>query len=270
MSRFAILLLAMTALTACKGAPQFPVEVSLEIEGQSFEYTSSQGEFDDHGGPLSVYLLPDDFKDGSSPYACLRFYSGNPVGHFWVRYSAEGEEAGNSRPRFECFVPGTLSDGTETLTWTKDDGEERHRTETGEATCKVSLTRQGDDVILEFDVVAQQEKRGKGGHGGGGEEGEEHQGPVTITASGRGVLKLGPGVLKDDAELPVPWMPETVAEPAPTPAPVEVPAADDDDSGKADDDDSGKAEQAAEPAVDPAAEPAVAPAVAPADPPVAH
>ena len=94
MSRFAILLLAMTALTACKGAPQFPVEVSLEIEGQSFEYTSSQGEFDDQGGPLSVYLLPDDFKDGSSPYACLRFYSGNPVGHFWVRYSAEGEEAG--------------------------------------------------------------------------------------------------------------------------------------------------------------------------------
>ena len=253
MSRFAILLLALTALTACSGAPQFPAEVTIEVDGQTFDYTSSQGEFDDHGGPLSVYLLPDDFKDGSSPYACLRFYSGNPVGHFWVRYSAEGEETGNSRPRFECFVPGTLSDGTETLTWTKDDGEARHRTETGEENCKVRLTRQGDELTLEFDVIAQQEKRGKGGHGGG-EEGGEHEGPVTITARGKGVLKLTPKALKDAAILPEPWWPETAAEVEPPPA---APAADDDDSSEADDDDSSEAEApAAEPAEAPAAEPA--------------
>lgn len=238
MSRFAILLLAMSALTACKGSPQFPAEVTLEIDGQAFDYSSSIAEFDDHGGPVSVYLLPDDFKDGSSPYACLRFYSGNPVGHFWVRYSETGQEKGNSRPRFECFVPGTLADGTETLTWSKADGEERHRTETGEAGCKVSLVRQGDDLVLEFDVVATLEKRGKGGHGGG-EGGGEDQGPRTITTRGRGVMKLRAGALKDDAELPEPWWPETVQEVVP---PVEVPAADDDDSSEADDDDSGEAD----------------------------
>lgn len=239
MSRFAILLLALTALTACKGAPQFPAEVSLEIDGQSFDYTSSLGELDDHGGPLSVYLLPDDFKDGASPYACLRFYSGNPVGHFWVRYSESGEDEGNARPRWECFVPGTLADGTETLTWTKEDGEERHRTETGEEACRVKLTREGDDLVLEFDVIASLEKRGKGGHGGGDEEGGEPEEHPTVRASGKGVMKLTAGALKDDAELPVPWWPEVVEEATPAPEPSE---ADDDDSSKADDDDSSKAD----------------------------
>ncbi len=311
MTRHAILILGLLVLplllTACKGSPQYPAEVQLKVDGKSLHYTTAAAEFDDHGGPLSVYLLPDDFKDGGSAYACLRYYSGNPAGHFWVRYSPDGSLEGNSRPRYECFVPGTLDDGTKTLTWGKVKGDDeeklaelrqthdglpaiqpmgarwdaalvllddvrefvadhtRHRTETGERDCHVSLTREGDDLVLEFDVQATLEKRGKGGHGGGGgDHGAEL--PAEVHAIGRGVMSFPAGVLADDAAVPEAWWGEAgltdaaraqlVADlEAPDEAPVvhEEPAADDDDSAK-DDDDSAKDDDDSAPAPAPPAE----------------
>jgi hypothetical protein len=196
MSRFASLILLLPALplflAACFGSPQYTADVKLQIDGKSMHYTTPRAVWDALGGPPSVYLMASDVEDGASPYLCLRFYSGNPVGHFWIRYSETGEETGSDRPKFECFVPGVLSDGTETVSWTKKDGSERQRTDTGEAGCKVSVTKDGDLIRLEYDVVATQDVKGKGGrgHGGGGDAGESDDHAPTIKARGSAVLDL--------------------------------------------------------------------------------
>jgi len=179
---FGILLLATVA---CSKPPRHTAKVSLSVDGQGFDYTTGQGQFDQQveGGPLSVYF-PRDEADGDNPYVCLRYYSGSPVGHLWVRYRKPGVEG--DPKRYECFVPGVLSDGTQTLGWKKADGSERHKPETGEAGCKATVTRDGQQLRLDFEgtftAEAKKKKKGKAE--------DEAAAPDTIRASGSARMKI--------------------------------------------------------------------------------
>ena len=163
MSRF--ILIAVLAM-GCRSVDLYPTtEVALEVDGETHDYVAANAQWEEEQGKISVYLLPEDTST-DQPYVNLRFYSGNPVGHFWIRYGGDATEKG----KWECFVPGVLRDGTDTLTWTKADGSERERTDTGEAECKVTVTHTETDLTMEWDVVLSQPKTGAGGHGGGHDE----------------------------------------------------------------------------------------------------
>ena len=173
-------LIALLAV-ACSLPTHHRAEVAIEVEGQSLDYSTSLAEWErDGGGPLSIYLLRAD-KD-AGPWVNLRYYTGNPVGHFWIRYQSEGD----SEPsKWECFVPGVLSTGQETLTWPKSNGEARHKTETGEASCKVEVVEEEGRFVLTWDaVLAKVVKKKK--HGADGEQVPAE----TITSKGRAVLTL--------------------------------------------------------------------------------
>jgi len=128
-----------------------PAEVMLTIDGKAYDYKTEHAELDrrEAGGPYSVYFLRGQAE---APYLVLRHYSGNPVAQLGVRYTKPGARE-DEPAKYDCYVPGTLSDGRQTLGWTKDDGEERHRSETGEGTCQATLKQEGDVLTLEFDAT---------------------------------------------------------------------------------------------------------------------
>lgn len=152
MSRASSLALAFAlALAGCQDHG-VPAEVQLTIDGQDHSYATTHAEFDRQtaDGPYSAYLLRGD---GEAPYFGLRYYSGNPVARLVLRQLKPGDAEGTEPAKYECFVPGTLSDGRPTLGWTQDDGSARHIGETGEATCQAALTEAGGTLTLEFDAV---------------------------------------------------------------------------------------------------------------------
>ena len=172
MTRFA--LIAVLAL-GCRQVELHHADVTLEIDGESHDYATEHAQWEEEQGRVSVYLVPADV-DNADPYVNLRYYSGNPVAHFWLRHGGDDEH----KPKWECFVPGVLMDGTETLGWTKPNGEPRERTDTGETDCHVTIARDDAAITLDFDASLLKEHGGKGdGHGGGGgdeaAEGEEHE-----------------------------------------------------------------------------------------------
>lgn len=149
----------LLALGACD-IPTHPAEVTLEIDGTSRDYRTSSAQWERLGdGPVSVYLLPDD-KTSGQPYVNLRYYSGNPVGHVWVRIADTPEQFAEP-PKWECFIPGTFSNGTPTLGWKNDDGSDRHSTETGDPDCKATVTEEGGRIVLEVDALVRPAKSKK-------------------------------------------------------------------------------------------------------------
>lgn len=145
---FTLLGLAGGLLPGCnRGERQ--ATVTLHIDGKDASYETARAEIDrvGIGGPTSVYLMRDEAK-GEHPYVGVRYYSGNPVAHLWLR-APDGGELGS----FECYVPGTLGDGRPTLGWTKPDGTPRNRQETGEADCRASVSRTDEAVELTFDAL---------------------------------------------------------------------------------------------------------------------
>jgi len=190
MTRLAITL-ALLAAAGCTPPAKHRAQVQLEVDGSPFEYVTHRAQFDQQvaGGPTSVYLVPD-VPEAGTPYACLRFYSGNPVGHLWVRYAKPGAGEGDDKlPRWECFVPGRLSNGTETLGWKKSDGSERHKTETGEKDCLATVTRTGQELRLDFEGLLKLAK----GKKKKGKAAEEAAGAAAdpIRVKGHGVLYPG-------------------------------------------------------------------------------
>ena len=151
---------------------------------------AAQAQWEEEQDRISVYLLPADPESGQ-PYVNLRYYSGNPVGHFWLSRNPDG---GEEKVKYDCFVPSVLMDGTETLTWTHPDGRARDRSDTGEAGCKVSITHTDQAIALSFDVDLLKEEGGRsGGHGGGGGAGsEEGDQEVRVHATGSATIALQP------------------------------------------------------------------------------
>ncbi len=189
----ATLSLLLLVSTGCAPPPHHRAAVELAIDGTSFDYVTHRAQRDEPvaGGPVSVYLMPD-VPEARAPYACLRYYSGNPVGHLWVRHRKAGatdEDATAKLPRYECFVPGRLSDGTETLGWKKADGSERHKTETGEADCTARVTKAGGELRLEFEGLLRAAKGKKKGKQA--DKSDAVKAADTIRVKGRAVLRLG-------------------------------------------------------------------------------
>lgn len=155
-------LFLLLTLSACsRGGHE--ATVTLRIDGADASYTTTRAEIDRQtaDGATSVYLLPTD-PDAEKPYLGVRYFSGNPVAQLWLR-AKDGDDLGV----FECYVPGTLSDGRPTLGWTRDDGKARNRQETGEADCQATVTRTADAVEVTFDaqVSPRAEKGAKGEEG---------------------------------------------------------------------------------------------------------
>jgi hypothetical protein len=178
-------------VTSCSQAPEYRAEVTLEIDGKSYDYTTARAQVDQQetGGRYSVYLRPA--AEGSkAPYLCLRTYSGNPVAELWVRYTKPERAKQNpdgDLDKYDCFVPGTLSDGRKTLGWTREDGKERDRTETGEAACQATVRQEGSSLYLDFDAVPQRKAPSK--KKGSGDD--KTEGPKdTIKVKGKAVVAL--------------------------------------------------------------------------------
>lgn len=180
MTRRMLGLLLVAGLAAgCRDVPLHPAEVTLDIDGEDLSYTTAVAQWEEEGGRRSVYLL----RDSPGPYVNLRYYSGNPVGHFTMRRDDDGD---GDAERYECFVPGVLTDGRNTLGWKKANGEDRHTNETGEVTCQASVATTADTVTVTFDAgVHKVEKKAKGDHGGG--EGHEDEVEL-IQVSGTAIL----------------------------------------------------------------------------------
>ncbi len=152
-----VALLGPLALLSCSEPTTYPAEVKLAIGEQSFDYTTSKAQLDQQvtGGRYSVYLLPEDDTQ-RAPYVCYRTYMGNPVSYLWVRYTKPNDataEDDEELRRYECYVPGTLSDGTPTLGWRHENGKERDLTETGQDQCNATLKRDGNQLKLSFDAL---------------------------------------------------------------------------------------------------------------------
>jgi len=180
--------LALLVATGCAPPPRHRAQVQLEVDGTPFEYVTHRAQYDQQvaGGPLSVYLVPD-VPEAGTPYACLRYYSGNPVGHLWVRYrKPDAPKTEGELPRWECFAPGRLSDGTETLGWKTSDGKERHKTETGEKDCLATATWKEDGLHMLFEGVLRPAK-GKKRKGQSAEAAAAEAG--TVRVSGRALLQ---------------------------------------------------------------------------------
>jgi hypothetical protein len=137
---------------SCVEPTRHSATVELEVDGQRHDYQTGRAAVEERADPrtYSVYLHPSD-PDGDQPFVCFRTFSGNPVGHLWLRYRAPGKEGGKLG-KFECFVPGKLTDGRDTLGWTEEDGSARDKTVTGEADCEVELKRDGDTLRFSFDA----------------------------------------------------------------------------------------------------------------------
>jgi hypothetical protein len=177
--------------SACRRAPEYRAEVKLDIDGATHDYSTTRAQLDRQlaAGRTSLYLLPAAESD-TQPYLCLRTYAGNPVAHLWVRYPKPDAKPGDDLGRFECFVPGTLSNGTETLTWTHSDGRPRDKTDTGQPDCAATVTELGDRLLLEVDALMHLE--GAGGKKSAGEQGKP-RGKPTIRVAARAALELGSG-----------------------------------------------------------------------------
>jgi hypothetical protein len=180
-------------IASCSRAPDHQAKVTLEIDGKSYDYTTARAQVDQQeaGGRYSVYLRPAA-QDGKAPYLCLRTYSGNPVAELWVRYT-EPERAKQNPDadldKYDCFVPGTLSDGRPTLGWARDDGKPRDRTETGEKDCQASVRKEGSSLHFEFDAVTRRKVTGKKKKGS--EDGDKSKGPKdAIKVKGKAVVEL--------------------------------------------------------------------------------
>jgi hypothetical protein len=191
------MILAALAILLCIGCTDraTTAQISLEIEGKKHDYKTSHAEYDQQleGGPYSLYLLRDEGDDATEPFLGMRFFSGNPVARFWLRYPAPGEEAGADLGRWECFVPGKLKDGRDTLSWKKKDGSDRNRQETGEATCTASIAREGDVIVLSYDALlsprAEKKKKGKSKVAPKGEEKAGGGARIKVKGSARLQLK---------------------------------------------------------------------------------
>lgn len=122
--------------------------VALQIDGVKHDYTTRSAETDQQviDGPRSIYLLRDDGQDG--PTLSIRTFSGNPVAQLSLRGAGAPD-------RYECFVPGTLSDGRATLGWKTAEGKDRNRQETGDEGCLATVTGSGDALELTVDAVMQ-------------------------------------------------------------------------------------------------------------------
>jgi len=179
-------------VASCSRAPDYQAKVTLEIDGKSYDYTTARAQVDQQeaGGRYSVYLRPAQ-EDDKAPYLCLRTYSGNPVAELWVRYTKPERAKQNpdaDLDKYDCFVPGTLSDGRPTLGWTRDDGKPRDRTETGEKDCKASVRTEGSSVHFEFDAITERKAPGKNKRN---DENGEPAGPKdTIKVKGKAVIAL--------------------------------------------------------------------------------
>ena len=178
-------------LAGCTEPPARPATVQLTIDGQSYDYQTDKAQFDQQveGGRYSVYLLPPAGQP-NQPYVCLRTYMGNPVAHVWIRYTKPGDdkEGGSELGKYECFVPGTLSDGRPTLGWTFPDGTQRKRTETGEESCQATLTKQGSQLHLTFEATLSRHLAKKKGRKAPTEAEIKAD---AIKATGSAVLELG-------------------------------------------------------------------------------
>ena len=190
------LTMAATALLLLAGCPDrvTKAKVVLEIEGKTHDYETGHAEYDQQvpGGPFSVYLLRDAGEDATEPYVGIRYFSGNPVARLWLRYPPPGAEAGADLGRWECFVPGKLQDGRDTLTWKKADGSKRNRQETGEATCKASVVRDGEALVVSYDAVLmpRAEKKKKGKAEASAENVEQADGGPRVKVTGRARVQL--------------------------------------------------------------------------------
>ncbi len=188
---------AAMGLLLLSGCPDHATKakVALEIEGEKHDYETGRAEYDQQvaGGSFSVYLLRDEGDDATEPFVGIRYYAGNPVARLWLRYPAPGAEAGADLGRWECFVPGKLKDGRDTLTWKKKDGSERNRQETGEATCRASVSRDGDTLVVSYDAVlrprAKKKKKGKAEASAGDQEKTGGGAQVKVKGSARVQLK---------------------------------------------------------------------------------
>lgn len=186
-------LLPALCLAACSPPPDCEATVRLSIDGQSHGYRTTKAQYDqqERGGPYSIYLRRDN-QDDKKPYLCLRYYTGNPVAELWVRHSTPKRAA--ERPdadldKLDCFVPGVLSDGRQTLGWKDDEGQDRERNETGEKTCRAAVSRQGDELHVTFDGVLGRYERPK--QSKGDKPTKVRLEPVeTITVKGDAVLKI--------------------------------------------------------------------------------
>lgn len=156
---------AALVCASCSKPPEYRAEVTLEIDGKSYDYTTERAQVDqqEEGGRFSIYLRPAH-EESEAPYLCLRRYLGNPVAAFWVRYTKPERAAQDpdaDLDKYDCFVPGTLSDGRPTLGWKDEDGKPRDRTETGEKDCKVTVRKEAKTLHLEFDAVVQRKAPAK-------------------------------------------------------------------------------------------------------------
>ena len=165
MKRIGTTALALLLLSGCPDNTT-QATVTLEIDGKKHDYVTRHAEYDQQveGGDYSVYLLRDEGDDARDPFIGIRFYCGNPVARLWLRYALPGADPDDDLGRWECFVPGKLSDGRDTLSWKKDDGSDRARQATGESSCQASVKPDGDELVVSFDATLspRAEKRGKG------------------------------------------------------------------------------------------------------------
>ncbi len=157
--------LLLASSVACTD-PSTSAEVTWKVDDTSYDYKTAAAEVDQQvkGGAWSVYLMHDQ-DDPNKPWLGIRTYSGNPVARLFLRYRKPDDEDEDAR-RWECFVPGKLSDGRDSLTWRKADGGERIRQETGDADCTASVVQEEGHLAFKFDArvrprVEKKKKKGK-------------------------------------------------------------------------------------------------------------
>ncbi len=93
-----------TFFVGCDLAPKYKAEVNLKIDGKAFTYTTESAESDVKDHTKRSFYLVRDVND-RKPYVVLRYYLGNPVAKFWLRYDPPGEKRGSEMKKFECYVP---------------------------------------------------------------------------------------------------------------------------------------------------------------------
>jgi hypothetical protein len=101
-----LLLVGALALTGCE-KKLYHAQVQMTIDGKPHHYQTAQVQMDEKDDRLSFYLLrkKETDKNKNKPYLILRYYLGNPVGKFWLRYNKPGMKHHGYLERFECYVP---------------------------------------------------------------------------------------------------------------------------------------------------------------------
>lgn len=183
--RVPVLTATLLALVACT-QDKHVAEVNLKVDGQDYSYTTHSAETDRQleDGRTSVYLLRGETA-GDGPYLGIRYYAGNPIARLWLRYAEPGAEpADGDLIRYDCFVPGTLSDGRETLSLKRKDGRSRERHETGDPDCNATVEVSGDALTFTYDATLFSGKKkaaeGDGEDGGSGRYEVTIQGMATV------------------------------------------------------------------------------------------